>query len=154
VSDPNSVEQIKKNAAIHKTMNHLLIVKYFPTPLNHCPAITTEVGKKGSFVNHLSNSTNPDFSLFKCRTKIVKIVAQIVLAMWCVHSQCVIHGDLTPENILLDWNWKIRIVHFGRSTFTDAVNDSDANPRVDTHYLAPKRYDRIIVSENDIFLFG
>jgi serine/threonine protein kinase len=83
-------------------MNDPLIVKYVPTPLNQSPAITIEFRKSGSFVNHLFNPTNPDFSLLKYPTKIMNIVAQIVLAMRCVHSQGVVHGDPTPENILLD----------------------------------------------------
>jgi serine/threonine protein kinase len=104
VSDPNPVERIKKEAAIHKTMNHSLIVRHFPTPLNQSPVITTEFVENGSLANHLSDTNNPAFFAFKYATQMVSIVAQIVLAMRCVHSQGVIYGNLTPETILLDWD--------------------------------------------------
>jgi serine/threonine protein kinase len=154
VSNLNRIEWIKKEAAIHKTMNHPLIVKCFPTPLNHSPAITTEFVRNGSLANHLSDPNNPDFSLLKYPTKIVNIVAQIVLAMRFVHSQSVIHRNLTPENILLDWDWKIRIANFGCSTFTDCLTDPDGIPRGDAHYLAPECYENVVDIENDIFSFG
>jgi hypothetical protein len=42
VSDPNRIKWIKKETTIHKTMNHQLIVRYLPTPLDHIPAVTTD----------------------------------------------------------------------------------------------------------------
>jgi serine/threonine protein kinase len=154
MSIPNPIERIKKEVIFYKTMNHPLIVRYFPTPLNSNPAITTEFMKNGSLENHLSNAKNPDLSLLKHPTKIAKIIAGIVLAMRYVHSKDIIHGDLTPENILLDWDWKVRIANFGRSTFTNTVIDPNTTPRGDAHYLAPECYENIIVPENDIFSFG
>jgi serine/threonine protein kinase len=91
----------------------------------------------------------------------VKIIVGIVLAMRYVHSQEVIHRDLTPENILLDWDWNIRIADFGRSTspekpWISSIPDDSAQvwPSGNSHYLAPECYDSVITPENDVFSFG
>jgi TPR repeat protein/serine/threonine protein kinase len=154
VSDPHPIERIEREATIHKMMNHPLIVKYFPTPLNQSPAIITEFALNGSLRNHLSDHNNPDFSLLNYPTKIAKIIAGIVLAMRYIHSKGVIHRNLTPDNILLDCNWKVRIADFGRSTLTNTIIPPDEKLGVDGHYLAPECYDGKIGPENDIFSFG
>jgi serine/threonine protein kinase len=72
----------------------------------------------------------------------VRIIVGIVLAMSYVHSQKVIHRDLTPENIMLDWKWNVRIADFGRSTSPDkpwisSISDDSGQvwPSGDSHYL-------------------
>jgi serine/threonine protein kinase len=94
-------------------------------------------------------------------TKIVRIIVGIVLAMSYVHSQKVIHRDLTPENILLDWKWNVRIVDFGGSTspekpWISCIRDGSAQvwPFGDSHYLAPECYDNVVTSHSDVFSFG
>jgi serine/threonine protein kinase len=76
-----------------------------------------------------------------------------------VHSQGVIHGNLTPDNILLDWNCNTRIANFGRSIVVSeqripSVTDSPQVPSGDPRYVAPECYENIIGPENDIFSFG
>jgi serine/threonine protein kinase len=129
------------------------------TPLNHDPAITTEFAVNGSLRNHLCDDKDPVFSLLKHPTKIAKIITGIALAMRYVHSKGVIHRNLTPDNILLDWNWNVRIADFGCSTFTDTSRispgaGSGGIPRGDTHYLAPECYDNVDDPANDVFSFS
>jgi serine/threonine protein kinase len=86
-----------------------------------------------------------------------KIIAGIALAMRYVHSKGVIHRNLTPDNILLDWDWNVRIADFGCSTFIDksrVLPVTDKIPRGDAHYLGPECYDNIDDPANDIFSFG
>jgi serine/threonine protein kinase len=47
------------------------------------------------------------------------IVTGIVLAMRYVHSQKIIHGNLNPSNVFIDWNWIIRIGGFNHSQLAD-----------------------------------
>jgi serine/threonine protein kinase len=73
-----------------------------------------------------------------------------------IHSQGVIHHNLTPDNILLDWDWNVRIANFGRSipSITDAPVMTSEVPPGDPRYVAPECYENIIATENDIFSFG
>jgi serine/threonine protein kinase len=83
--------------------------------MNDSSVITTEFATNGSLANHLSESENADFSLSRGPTRIARIIPGIAFAMRYVHSQDVIHGNQTPDNILLDWNWNVRIANFRSS---------------------------------------
>jgi serine/threonine protein kinase len=76
-----------------------------------------------------------------------------------VHSQGIIHRNLTPDNILLDWDWNVRIANFGRSisieeTPVSPITDTVKVPLGDAHYLAPECYDNIGDPANDVFSVG
>jgi serine/threonine protein kinase len=45
-----------------------------------------------------------------------KIVLGIALVMRCMHSRKIIHRELKPDSILLDWDLKVRIADFRGST--------------------------------------
>jgi serine/threonine protein kinase len=153
------IERVKRDVGILKRMNHPLIVKYFPNTMNHNSTIRTEFAVNGSLANHLSDSQNINFSRLRGSTRIVKIITGIAVAMRYVHSQGIIHRNLTPDNILLDWDWNVRISNFGRSI---SINKSIISPLTDTvrvipgdaHYVAPEYYDNIDDPANDIFSFG
>jgi serine/threonine protein kinase len=87
---------------------------------------------------------------------IAKIVAGIALAMRFVHSRDVIHPDLTPDNILLDWNWSVRIADFGGSASPTERRTVDPHkwPSIDSHYLAPECDDGHFTRASDVFAFG
>jgi serine/threonine protein kinase len=67
-----------------------------------------------------------------------------------VHLQGIVHRDLTPEHILLDWDWNVRISRFGGSNSPDPPGKIAGNPR----YRAPECYEGVVARESDVFSFG
>jgi serine/threonine protein kinase len=130
---------------------------HFPDDQN--AAIAMEFVRNGSLANHLPDGQTGDFCELREPTRIVKIICGIVIAMDWMHSQNITHRDLTPENIVVDWDWNIRIIDFGQS-------DSPTEPRiprlpglewvpsVNCHYAAPETYENIVDPGNDVFSFG
>jgi serine/threonine protein kinase len=98
------IERIQHDLAFLKKLNHPLIARHFPNAINHSSAIATEFATKGSLANHLPNCQNTNLSVLRGPTRIARIITGIVLAMRYVHSQGVIHCNLTVDSILLEWN--------------------------------------------------
>jgi serine/threonine protein kinase len=140
------IERIQQDLTILKKLKHPLVVRHFPNTMNGSSAMTTEFATNGSLANHLPDSHNSNLSLLQGPTRIVRIIAGIVLAMRYVHSKGVIHCNLTPDNILLDWNWNIRIANFRHSISIEELPISSVTvisrvPPGDAHYVAPECYD-------------
>jgi serine/threonine protein kinase len=148
-----------------KTLHHPLIV-----PIRNCDsgannanqAVVTRFVENGSLADHLPDADNCDFCRLSDSTTIVRIIVGIVLAMCFLHSESVIHLDLTPNNILLNWDWTVRICDFGHSLSIDhpepilSIHQGATEPwrNLDYRYLAPECYKGVIVPESDVFSFG
>jgi serine/threonine protein kinase len=158
-------EAIDREIKILKTMNHPLIAKIRDScsgPKHQNSVIVTDFVANGSLTHHLPDQQNCDLYRLTGSTRIVRIIVGIVLAMRFIHSRGIVHGDLTPDNILLDLDWNVRICDFGQSIFLDQpkhCSHIDSNnkpywPSAPTRYLAPECYNEITVPESDIFSFG
>jgi hypothetical protein len=103
-------ELIQREIEILKTMNHPLVVRLFHSETDReKPAVVTKFVENGSLADHLPDAKNNHLCLLTGPTHIARIIAGIVLALQYVHLQGIIHCDLTPDNILLDRDWNVRI---------------------------------------------
>jgi serine/threonine protein kinase len=120
--------------------------------------IVTEFAGNGSLANHLLPSKYHLIS----PNKIARIIIGIALAMRFLHSRYFIHCDLKPDNILLDWNWNVRITDFGQSISLNNPeipsvthpNTRDGLLFMDSYYFAPECYDNSWSQRSDVFSFG
>jgi len=70
-------------------------------------------------------------------------------ALKFVHSQGVVHGDLSPKNILIDSERKIRILDFSVLPGSGHTSDVATLP-----YMAPERIDGRLLPASDLFSLG
>jgi TPR repeat protein len=146
-----AIESIGREATILETLKHPLVVRYrghFPGSRNRRPEISTEFVGNGSLASHLAGSENCNLS----PTRIARIISGIALAMRFLHSRGITHRDLAPQHILLDWDWNVRIAHFGCSG--PDLSDAEAACCSASPYRAPECYENGVAPESDVFSFG
>jgi serine/threonine protein kinase len=155
-----SAKVIRREAEILRTLKHPLILRLCgisETPENNS-AIVTEFAGNGSLANYLPPT---EYSLSGAN-RITKIILGIALAMRFLHYRRIIHRDLKPDNILLDWDWNVRIADFGQSIVKDNPDiplliqpiPTASWPSVNSKYLAPECYDNRYFLASDVFSFG
>jgi TPR repeat protein len=158
-------ESIQREINILKMINHPLVVRIHDDcseANSQNTAVVTDFVGNGSLADHLPDGESGTLCQLRHSTRIMKIIAGIVLAMRFIHSKAIIHGDLTPDNILLDFDWNVRICDFGESvSFDQRKHFSPINRHkyrfngfAPSHYFAPEYYDDVVVPESDVFSFG
>jgi serine/threonine protein kinase len=156
---------IQREINILKTMNHPLVVQICDCCIggnSQHRAVVSNFVANGSLADHLPDGENGNLCQLSGSTRIMKIIAGIVLAMRSIHSRGIIHRNLTPDNILLDLDWNVRICDFRHRVSIDqpkhrAPVDPGGvalPPDVISRYAAPETYDDIIAPESDVFSFG
>jgi serine/threonine protein kinase len=151
-------ELIRRESAILKSLKHPLVLGLRPQnpkrPDNKT-SLVTEFAGNGSLASLLAAD---DQRLLFSPNRIAKVITSTAIAMRFVHSRCVQHRNLTPENILLGWNWTVRIADVVRSASHEAElpNDPKASGYygyANQRYLAPECYDGNFVHASDVFAF-
>jgi serine/threonine protein kinase len=124
--------------------------------------IVIEFVGNGSLASHLPATQASDKCCLSGPNRIAQIIIGIARAMRSIHSRDSILRDLRPENMLLDWDWNVRIADFGHNISPDNpqppsffdVNPTGKWPSVDSLYLAPECYESSYFQESDMFSFG
>jgi hypothetical protein len=152
---------LEREAVIHRTLNHPLVIgfrDFRPGSL----AIVTEFAGNGALVGHLARAKGDGGRRLRGANRIARIAVGIALAMRYLHACGVVHRDLTPDNVLLDWDWNPRIADFGHSflrgapaipSFGDQERPAPC-PSVDWRYLAPECYYHQYSPRSDVFSFA
>jgi TPR repeat protein len=164
-----TVRTFRQNGSIQheienlKKMDHPLVVRLCCSETDkQNSAVVTEFVANGTLADHVPDAENHDLCRLTGPTRIARIVAGIALALRYVHGQGIVHRNLTPDNILLDWDWNVRICDFWESISANqctipSIGDDDINDvwfSVGSRYLAPECFNNIIEPESDVFSFG
>jgi serine/threonine protein kinase len=156
---------VPREATIHEKLKHPLVLEFRERRseiASYNSVIVSEVAGNGSLASHLPSAEGALQCQLRGETRIAQIIVGIVLAMRYLHSRNVIHRDLRPDNILLDWYWNVRLCDFGHSLYSGEPyfaslpdpHSRDQWAYVDSHYLAPECYDNRYSMESDVFSFA
>jgi len=68
-----------------------------------------------------------------------------------LEAQKISHGDLSPNNVLIDRDGRLRILDFGEATLG---GETSVSTRATLAYMAPERVDGLCVPASDLFSLG
>jgi serine/threonine protein kinase len=135
-------ELIRREVAFLKALTHPLVLQLSKSRACKSSIVSAYAGQ-GSLADHLTAESG-----WRRPNRIAKVVTGIALAMRFAHSRDVTHCDLKPENVLLDWNWSVRIAGFRGSPSPDAPLLMASIP---SRYLAPEG---TFAQASEVFAFG
>jgi serine/threonine protein kinase len=135
--------------------------EFHPATAGKGATIVTEFAGNGSLVNYLPVTNGEGLRGLRGPTRITRIIAGIALAMRYLHACGVVHHDLRPENILLDWDWSVTIADFGHSTSREAFDIPHSAgqygawwPSGDCRYSTLECFENDTGMKADVFSFG
>ena len=131
------IEQYKKIINVLSKINNEYLIKYYYSFMeNNIFNILMEYVGDNDLKKFIQNYKDKDeFIDEKIRRD---IVIQICKGLKEIHDNKIIHRDLTPDNIFIDKNNKIKIRDFGISKITRTSNNYTKTQIGKFHYLAPE----------------
>ena len=133
--DAEFVEKFKREAQAAARLLHPNISQVYSYGIcDGMPYIAMELVAGGSLSSLMEN--NPPGTLDV--TRVLKICEQVAQALRCAADQGVVHGDIKPENILLDANGNAKIVDFGLAAMQKDTDEIWGTP----YYIAPEKIKR------------
>lgn len=130
-SDPAFVEKFKKEAQAAARLIHPNIAQIYSYGIaDGMPYIAMELVAGGSLDQVMRNSgAHTDIP------RVMKICEQVAQALRCAADQGLVHGDVKPENVLLDSNGNAKLVDFGLAAMQKDTNEIWGTP----YYIAPEK---------------
>jgi serine/threonine protein kinase len=108
-----------------------------------------------SLANLLADTKSADPDRLRFRAPIARVAVGTALAMRYLHSQGVVHCNLSPDAILVDLDWNVRIGLLAHSRLPgedSTVGHSSVS--FDSRYFAPECYENRFEFASDVFSFG
>ena len=129
--DPEFVEKFKREAQAAARLIHPNIAQIYTYGIaNGMPYIAMELVAGGS-LDQLMQHSGASIDI----TRVMKIGEQVAQALRCAADQGLVHGDVKPENILLDANGNAKLVDFGLAAMQKNTNEIWGTP----YYIAPEK---------------
>ena len=129
--DKTFVEKFKKEAQAAARLIHPNIAQIYSYGLaDGMPYIAMELVAGGSLYRLMQN-----FGAKIDVARTLKICEQVAQALRCAADQGVVHGDVKPENILLDAGGNAKLVDFGLAAMQNDLSEIWGTP----YYIAPEK---------------
>lgn len=130
-SDAEFVEKFKKEAQSVARLIHPNIAQVYSYGIcDGMPYIAMELATGGSLYSIMqANPGKADV------TRVIKICQQVAQALQCATDQGCVHGDVKPENILLDANGNAKLVDFGLAAMQKDTDEIWGTP----YYISPEK---------------
>ena len=146
------IEQYKNMINILSKINNEYLIKYYETFMeNDTFNILMEYAGEKNLKQFIQDYKNKNELIDE--KIIIDIISQICEGLKIIHDNKIMHRDLTPDNIFIDDNNKIKIGDFGISKTITTYNKY-ANTRIGkSHYLAPE-IDKGIEYNNKVDIYS
>ena len=130
-ADPEFVEKFKREAQSAAKLIHPNIAQVYSYGIcDGMPYIAMELAAGGSLYSIMNaNPGKTDIA------RVIKICQQVAQALQCASDQGFVHGDVKPENILLDANGNAKLVDFGLAAMQKDTNEIWGTP----YYISPEK---------------
>lgn len=117
INEQGTMTSIRQEIEIHKTLDHPNIVKLYKViEDDHNIYMFMEYCDNGDLYMHIENNFH------ELSKNVVKVYSQIVLALYYLHGRGIAHGDIKPENILLDEKMNVKLTDFGAAELVDSAD--------------------------------
>ena len=131
------IEQYKNMINILSKINDECLIKYYETFMeNDTFNILMEYAGEKNLKQFIQEYRNKNELIDE--KIIIYIILQICEGLKIIHDNKIIHRDLTPDNIFIDDNNKIKIGDFGISKTITTYNKYAKTQIGKSHYLAPE----------------
>ncbi|MDQ6661448.1 MAG: serine/threonine protein kinase [Chloroflexota bacterium] len=148
---PHKSEQFLQEAQLLKRLKHPHILPILDVGISDgIPYIVTEYMAKGSLRDHIEQHFPQLLSI----QETIALLSQVGKALQYAHQLNITHGNLKPENILLDKNGQALLADLHILTLFDLVSP-DAAYNINTlPYLAPEQFQGKTSKESDQYALG
>lgn len=146
-TDPEFVERFKREAQAAARLIHPNIAQIYSYGIaDGMPYIVMELVTGGSLDQLMKNAPGKTDV-----PRIMKIGEQVAQALRCAADQGLVHGDIKPENILLDANGNAKIVDFGLAGMQKNTDEIWGTP----YYISPEKVRKEVVDYRaDMYSLG
>ena len=130
-ADPEFVEKFKREAQSAAKLIHPNIAQVYSYGIcDGMPYMAMELAAGGSLYTIMNaNKGKTDVA------RVIKICQQVAQALQCAADQGFVHGDVKPENILLDSNGNAKLVDFGLAGMQKDTDEIWGTP----YYISPEK---------------